>query len=246
MKREVESTEADLTADAVDDEGLPAVVNDGVEAIDGFLSDNGEARRVFLKQTLIAGGGLAAANLLLNYESTASARSLIAGVPASQTATQMNSMGALPVTLKVNGKAYHLKLEPQVTVLDALRERIGLTGAKKGCDRGQCGACTVLADGQRVNSCLALAAAYEGKEITTIEGLASGEELHPMQTAFIKHDGFQCGYCTSGQIMSAVGLLKEGCPPGMTVRECMSGNICRCGAYPGIVAAVEEVRGTKA
>jgi xanthine dehydrogenase YagT iron-sulfur-binding subunit len=104
----------------------------------------------------------------------------------------------------------------------------------------------VLADGRRINSCLALAAAYEGAEITTIEGLARGDELHPVQAAFIKHDGFQCGYCTPGQIMSAVGLLHEGCPPGMTVRECMSGNICRCGAYNGIVAAIEEARGTKA
>ena len=151
----------------------------------------------------------------------------------------------IPVTLRVNGKSYPLQVEPQVTVLDALRERIGLTGSKKGCDRGQCGACTVLAGGHRINSCLALAAAYEGVEITTIEGLARGDELHPVQAAFIKHDGFQCGYCTPGQIMSAVGLLKEGCPDGMTVRECMSGNICRCGAYPGIVAAIEEVRGTK-
>ncbi len=244
MKREDEGTEADLTAEAVDYEHSPACANDSVGEIDNFLSDDGEARRAFLKQALIAGGGLAAANLLLNYQSTAAAQSVIANMSASHTATQMASMNALPVTLKVNGKAYQLMLEPQVTVLDALRERIGLTGSKKGCDRGQCGACTVLADGQRVNSCLALAAAYEGSEITTIEGLAKGEELHPMQAAFIKHDGFQCGYCTSGQIMSAVGLLKEGCPQGMTVRECMSGNICRCGAYPGIVAAVEEVRGT--
>jgi len=245
MKREDEGAEAELTTDALDNEALPAFANDNVAEIDNFLSDDGEARRIFLKQALIAGGGLAAANLLLNYGNTASAQSVSAGVPSSQTATQTASMNAMPVTLKVNGKAYQLTLEPQVTVLDALRERIGLTGSKKGCDRGQCGACTVLADGQRVNSCLALAVAYEGKEITTIEGLARGEELHPMQAAFIKHDGFQCGYCTSGQIMSAVGLLKEGCPQGMTVRECMSGNICRCGAYPGIVAAVEEVRGTK-
>jgi len=246
MKREAGSAEADSTAEAVDFQQSPEVVNDKIEETDNFLSDDGEARRLFLKQSLIAGGGLAAANLLLNYESTTQAQTMLAGVPVSQTATQMASMNALPVTLKVNGKAYRLMLEPQVTVLDALRERIGLTGSKKGCDRGQCGACTVLADGQRINSCLALAAAYEGKEITTIEGLAKGEELHPMQAAFIKHDGFQCGYCTSGQIMSAVGLLKEGCPQGMTVRECMSGNICRCGAYPGIVAAVEEVRGAKA
>jgi xanthine dehydrogenase YagT iron-sulfur-binding subunit len=165
---------------------------------------------------------------------------------ADSASTQTTAAGTIPVTLRVNGKSYPLQLEPQVTLLDALRERIGLTGSKKGCDRGQCGACTVLADGQRINSCLALAAVYEGAEITTVEGLAHGEELHPVQAAFIKHDGFQCGYCTPGQIMSAVGLLNEGCPPGLGVRECMSGNICRCGAYNGIVAAVEEVRGTKA
>ena len=221
-------------------------VNDGDEDLVGFLSDEGEARRDFLKQALLAGGGVAATHLLLNYESVATSQTMSAGASAPQSATQTASMKAIPVTLKVNGKAYPLELEPQTTVLDALRERIGLTGSKKGCDRGQCGACTVLADGQRVNSCLALAVAYEGKEITTIEGLARGNELHPMQAAFIKHDGFQCGYCTPGQIMSAVALLKEGCPPGMGVRECMSGNICRCGAYPGIVAAVEEVRGAKA
>jgi len=210
--------------------------------LDSLLSEDGEARRRFLKQALIAGGGLAAANLLLHYQTNASARTLAATDLAS---TQV-SAGAIPVTLRINGRSYALQLEPQVTLLDALRERAGLTGSKKGCDRGQCGACTVLADGRRINSCLALAAAYEGAEITTIEGLAKGEELHPVQAAFIKHDGFQCGYCTPGQIMSAVGLLKEGCPEGMTVRECMSGNICRCGAYNGIFAAVEEARGAKA
>src|SRR5204863_5973188 len=126
-------------------------------------------------------------------------------------------------------------------LLDALRERIGLTGSKKGCDRGQCGACTVLADGRRINSCLALAAAYEGMEITTIEGLANGEELHPVQAAFIRHDGFQCGYCTPGQIMSAVACIKEGhAGSRQEIMEWMSGNICRCGAYPGICGAIAE------
>lgn len=147
------------------------------------------------------------------------------------------------VTLRVNGKSYSLQIEPRVTLLDALRERIGLTGSKNGCDRGQCGACTVLVDGRPINSCLALAIMYEDADITTIEGLAQGDELHPIQAAFIKHDGFQCGYCTPGQIMSAVALLAEGCPESdEEIRECMSGNICRCGAYPGIVAAVKEVR----
>lgn len=154
---------------------------------------------------------------------------------------------SIAVMLRVNGKSYPLQIEPRVTLLDALRERIGLTGSKKGCDRGQCGACTVLIDGRRINSCLTLAIMHEGDEITTIEGLARGEELHPLQAAFIKHDGFQCGYCTPGQIMSAVGLLAEGCPSSDEgIRECMSGNICRCGAYPGIVAAVQEVREMKA
>ncbi|MDQ3917088.1 MAG: 2Fe-2S iron-sulfur cluster-binding protein [Acidobacteriota bacterium] len=211
-----------------------------VGGADLLLSEDGEARRRFLKRALIAGGGLAAANLLLRYQAEAAAQT-----QAAANAAPTRAAAALPVTLRVNGKSYALQLEPQVTLLDALRERVGLTGSKKGCDRGQCGACTVLADGRRVNSCLALAAAYEGAEITTIEGLARGEELHPVQAAFIRHDGFQCGYCTPGQIMSAVGLLREGCPEGMTVRECMSGNICRCGAYNGIVAAVEEVRGVK-
>ncbi|HYY95984.1 MAG TPA: 2Fe-2S iron-sulfur cluster-binding protein [Pyrinomonadaceae bacterium] len=219
-----------------------AIAHGDVGEADLLLSEDGEARRRFLKRALIAGGGLAAANLLLRYQAEAAAQThAAANVASTQAAT-----GTLPVTLRVNGKTYALQLEPQVTLLDALRERVGLTGSKKGCDRGQCGACTVLADGRRINSCLALAAAYEGAEITTIEGLARGDELHPVQAAFIRHDGFQCGYCTPGQIMSAVGLLREGCPEGMTVRECMSGNICRCGAYNGIVAAVEEVRGAKA
>ena len=213
-----------------------------------LLSEDGEARRRFLKQALLAGGGLAAANLLFCYRAdAAAAQARTAAAAADVAAAQTDGTQALLcVTLRDNGQSYPLQLEPQVTLLDALRERLGLTGSKKGCDRGQCGACTVLADGHRINSCLALAAAYEGVEITTIEGLAKGSELHPLQAAFIKHDGFQCGYCTPGQIMSAAGLLKEGCPPGMTVRECMSGNICRCGAYNGIVEAIEAVRGAKA
>ena len=215
---------------------------DDIDSVE-TLTEEGEARRLFLKQALIAGGGLAAANLLLKY--SVHARSAANTVLAEQQ-NATPAAGTINVKLKINGKTYPLILQPQVTLLDALRERIGLTGSKKGCDRGQCGACTVLADGLRINSCLALAAAYEGKEIVTIEGLADGDRLHPLQNAFIKHDGFQCGFCTPGQIMSAAGLLKEGYPPGMTLRECMSGNICRCGAYPGIVAAIEEVQGAKA
>jgi xanthine dehydrogenase YagT iron-sulfur-binding subunit len=242
MGWEKEYEEFLVMLDAIDTELLIADGADG-EEIRTFLSEDGEGRRRFLKQALLAGGGVAAANLLLSYRQTVSAQT---GNSGASSAVQTETMNTIPVTLRVNGRSYPLQLEAQVTLLDALRERIGLTGSKKGCDRGQCGACTVLADGQRINSCLALAAVYDGAEITTVEGLAHNEELHPMQAAFIKHDGFQCGYCTPGQIMSAVGLLKEGCPPGLGVRECMSGNICRCGAYNGIVAAIEEVRGAKA
>jgi xanthine dehydrogenase YagT iron-sulfur-binding subunit len=242
MKRKTKRDEHSAVEDEIERELSHADASKQDEA-ELLLSEDGEARRRFLKQALIAGGGLAAANLLLSYQMSISAQT---SAQALSSSSQTAMADLIPVNLRVNGKSYPLQIEPQVTLLDALRERIGLTGSKKGCDRGQCGACTVLADGHRINSCLALAASYEGAEITTVEGLAHGEELHPIQAAFIKHDGFQCGYCTSGQIMSAVGLLREGCPPGMTVRECMSGNICRCGAYNGIVAAIEEVRGRKA
>lgn len=251
MNRKKDRDETSNAPDATRQETPPAELNVCEDELVRLLTEDGEARRRFLKQALIAGGGLAAANLLLSYHAHASA---MTGAAANATASEAHTATAepsapastIPVTLRVNGKSYPLQLEPQVTLLDALRERIGLTGSKKGCDRGQCGACTVLSDGHRVNSCLALAAAYDGSEITTIEGLANGEELHPLQAAFIKHDGFQCGYCTPGQIMSAAGLLQEGCPAGMSVRDCMSGNICRCGAYNGIIAAIEEVRGAKA
>jgi xanthine dehydrogenase YagT iron-sulfur-binding subunit len=149
----------------------------------------------------------------------------------------------LPVNLTVNNKAHQLLIEPRVTLLDLLREQLHLTGTKKGCDYGQCGACTVHVDGQRVNSCLTLAIMADGKKVTTIEGLAKGNELHPMQEAFIKHDGFQCGYCTPGQIMSAVACIREGhAGSEAEIREYMSGNICRCGAYPNIVNAIQEVK----
>jgi xanthine dehydrogenase YagT iron-sulfur-binding subunit len=151
------------------------------------------------------------------------------------------------VTLKVNGKTHRLDLDNRTTLLDALREHWKLTGTKKGCDHGQCGACTVHVSGRRVNSCLSLAVMHDGEEITTIEGLGEGlgtpEALHPMQAAFVAFDGYQCGYCTSGQIMSAVALLGEPCgPEDADVKELMSGNICRCGAYPNIVAAIQRVR----
>jgi xanthine dehydrogenase YagT iron-sulfur-binding subunit len=157
--------------------------------------------------------------------------------------------GPQPVTmtLNVNGRAHTLALEPRVTLLDALRERLDLTGTKKGCDQGTCGACTVLVDGRRVNACFTLAIMTQGRAVTTIEGLANGDQLHPMQAAFLEHDGFQCGYCTPGQIMSAVALVSEKRPTdNASVREWMSGNICRCGAYPNIVAAVQSVAGGQA
>jgi xanthine dehydrogenase YagT iron-sulfur-binding subunit len=148
----------------------------------------------------------------------------------------------LKVALKVNGKDHSLQIDPRATLLDTLRESLDLPGTKKGCDHGQCGACTVHVDGQRVLSCLTLTAQLEGREVTSVEGLANGEELHPMQQAFIKHDAFQCGYCTSGQLMSAVACVKEGnCGSADEVKEYMSGNLCRCGAYPNIVSAILEV-----
>ena len=147
------------------------------------------------------------------------------------------------LTLEVNGVQHTLSVEPRVTLLDLLREQLKLTGSKKGCDHGQCGACTVHVNGQRVLSCLSLAVMQNGKKITTIEGLAKGNELHPMQAAFIKHDGFQCGYCTPGQIMSAVACVREGHADNEAeIREYMSGNICRCGAYPNIVKAITEAK----
>jgi xanthine dehydrogenase YagT iron-sulfur-binding subunit len=175
-------------------------------------------------------------------------------VPFAEPAPQM-----LQTQLLVNGKTYDLNADARTTLLDALREHLQLTGSKKGCDHGQCGACTVLLEGRRINACLTLAAMHEGQAITTIEGLAQGDQLHPLQASFLKHDGFQCGYCTPGQICSAVGMLDEarrGLPshasenieqPGpltdVEIRERMSGNICRCSAYPHIVAAIEEVAG---
>jgi xanthine dehydrogenase YagT iron-sulfur-binding subunit len=192
-------------------------------------ADHDPDRRDFLHG--VAAGGLAAG--LTGAVSGPAARA--ADPPACGRLTQLS--------LNVNGKEQALTLEPRVTLLDALREVMHLTGSKKGCDQGQCGACTVLVDGRRVNSCLTLAAATVGSKVTTIEGLADGDQLHTVQAAFIKHDAFQCGYCTPGQICSAVGLLSEGhAKTDDDVRELMSGNICRCGAYPNIVAAVREAQ----
>ena len=192
-------------------------------------------RRKFLQTT----GTTAAASIIASY------------VPLHATTPEQNGMttdapsieGAVPITLRINGKDHQLKIDPRTTLLDCVRERVALTGTKKGCDHGQCGACTVHVNGRRVLSCLSLALLHDGKEITTIEGLGSPDNLHPMQAAFLEHDGYQCGYCTSGQIMSAVALLKEPCgPTDADVKEVMSGNICRCGAYANIVAAIQQVR----
>ena len=157
-------------------------------------------------------------------------------------ARSASTPASVSVDLTINGKPYALSLDPRTTLLDLLREHLDLTGTKKGCDQGQCGACTVLVDGRRINSCLTFAVMYDGSQITTIEGLADNGTLHPLQQAFIDHDAFQCGYCTSGQICSAAGLIAEGrAKSADEIRELMSGNICRCGAYTNIVAAIQQV-----
>jgi xanthine dehydrogenase YagT iron-sulfur-binding subunit len=168
--------------------------------------------------------------------------------PNAQEDAAADAKDAIAVSLKVNGKKHELRIDPRTSLLDCLREHLHLTGSKKGCDHGQCGACTVHINGRRQLSCLSFAALHEGDEIMTIESIGQPEKMHPMQAAFVSCDAYQCGYCTSGQIMSAVALLKEPCgPDDAEVKEFMSGNICRCGAYPNIVAAIQKVRqGTKA
>jgi len=193
-------------------------------------------RRSFLSQIGAAGVTVTAAPLIARADTQAT--------PAEGPATKTEKIeNAMSISLSVNGKSLSLEVDPRSTLLDALRETLSLTGTKKGCDHGQCGACTVHVNGRRINSCLTLAVMHEGDTITTIEGLGEPDNLHPMQASFVEHDGYQCGYCTSGQIMSAVALLKEPCgPTDADVKELMSGNICRCGAYPNIVAAIQHVR----
>jgi xanthine dehydrogenase YagT iron-sulfur-binding subunit len=181
----------------------------------------------------------------LQMAAAASAVTVFPDVAFSHAAAEPQASGVVMrrVSLSVNGTTHQLQIDTRATLLDTLREQLQLFGTKKGCDHGQCGACTVHVNGRRVNSCLMLAVMHDGDEVTTIEGLAQGDQLSPMQAAFVEHDGFQCGYCTPGQIMSATALLKEPCGPSDDdIRECMSGNICRCGAYPNILAAVKSVR----
>ncbi|CAA9265703.1 MAG: Periplasmic aromatic aldehyde oxidoreductase, iron-sulfur subunit YagT [uncultured Adhaeribacter sp.] len=220
------------------------------------ITAHGIQRRHFLKLLTLTGGSLLVFQLLGQH-------SVFGQSPTDAALQELKATSlenSVPVAFKVNGTIKKLTVDSRMTLLDALRERLELTGSKKGCDHGQCGACTVLVDGRRVLSCLTLAATCEGKSVTTIEGLAKGQELHPLQAAFIKHDGFQCGYCTPGQICSAVALLNEAKngeasyvtanvrnkPTALQlsaeeIKERMSGNICRCGAYPNIVAAIQEV-----
>ena len=200
------------------------------------MTDFDPKRRELLKVTVVSGAGLAAAPLLPDAAMSATEQS------ANSMTTKVGNMYPTSnVTLRVNGTEHRLTLDSRTTLLDALREHLRLTGTKKGCGLGQCGACTVLMDSKRVKSCLWLAALVDGREITTIEGLARGDDLHPLQTAFIDRDAFQCGYCTSGQIMAGVACIAEGhAGSAQEIRDWMSGNICRCGAYDNIVAAIQD------
>src|SRR4051794_2042568 len=226
---------------------------DEAELLDELLSELGESRRKFLGQS-------SAAVLTALVVEFLAKKNVLAGTPSLDLASPPADENAVSVTFKVNGAEKTLSVDSRMVLLDALRERLGLTGSKKGCDHGQCGACTVIIDGHRVLSCLTLTAACQGKSVTSIEGLAKGESLHPMQAAFLKHDGFQCGFCTPGQICSAVAMLDEAKRGDLSyvstdfkqkaqamqlsddeIRERMSGNLCRCGAYPNIVAAIREV-----
>jgi len=223
-------------------------------------SENTQQRPIYRwsisRRQFVASAGLLTGGAVMGFPIRGS------GVTVIEVEQSSAESGAIPLQLTINGKQHQLTVDPRTTLLDLLREKLQLTGTKKGCDHGQCGACTVLANGRRINSCLSLALTHEGEQITTIEGLVQGDQLHPVQAAFLEHDGFQCGYCTPGQICSAVALLQEakrGDGSYVTadlrkigtadlnaneIRERMSGNICRCGAYPGIVAAVRSVEKT--
>src|SRR3977135_1040084 len=191
---------------------------------------------------LLTSASSVAASLVAGYV-PALAKDAAVESDSDPTSTGPNIEGAVPLTLRINGKDHQLRIDPRTTLLDCIRETIVLTGTKKGCDHGQCGACTVHVNGKRVLSCLNLALMHDGEEITTVEGLGTPEAMHPMQASFLACDAYQCGYCTSGQIMSAVALLKEPCgPEDAAVKELMSGNICRCGAYANIVDAIQQVR----
>ncbi len=199
-----------------------------------FIFGSVETRRKFLKKVAGTSAALTLGPHLMGLSD-------LQGAPAAPT---NHSITMVDVQLRINGAVHKLRLDPRTTLLDLLRENLQLTGSKKGCDHGQCGACTVLVNGRRANSCLLLAVTLEGDEITTIEGLAQNGQLHPMQAAFVAHDGFQCGYCTPGQICSAVACVQEGhAKDDAQIREFMSGNLCRCGAYPNIVDAIKEARG---
>ena len=210
------------------------------ETIDeALLFGNPTTRRKFLATSASLGAGITLGTIFI-----ADGMDTLAAAESTTPQPNPETRVMIGATLKINGQVHELKLDPRTTLLDVLRDRLQLPGTKKGCDHGQCGACTVLQNGRRINSCLVLALTCEGDEITTIEGLAKGETLHPMQAAFIKHDGFQCGYCTPGQICSAVACVAEGhATSDNQIREFMSGNICRCGAYPNILAAIREVQG---
>jgi xanthine dehydrogenase YagT iron-sulfur-binding subunit len=226
-----------------DDESDPLDPRDLAEidptgGLDEFLMfGSPETRRRFLQKVAGTGAALSLGPAIMG----------IGSVDAAETEAASTATAAIPpasVQLKINGQDHKLSLDPRTTLLDALREHLQLTGSKKGCDHGQCGACTVLVNGRRINSCLSLAITHDGDEITTIEGLAKGDQLHPVQAAFLEHDGFQCGYCTPGQICSAVACIAEGhAKSDAEIREWMSGNLCRCGAYPNIVAAVKDAQG---
>jgi len=194
------------------------------------------------RQFLLTAGSTVAAGVIVAC-APAQAATVLTSETAPTEAAVPGVEGAVSITLRINGKDHSLRVDPRTTLLDCIRETVALTGTKKGCDHGQCGACTVHVNGRRVLSCLNFAVMHDGEEITTIEGLGTTEAMHPMQEAFFTHDAYQCGYCTSGQIMSAVALLKEPCgPDDAAVKELMSGNICRCGAYANIVAAIQQVR----